>query len=204
MPSAPCLTPAALRDELRAATRDMHALLDRHPVLTPLVRPGLTEAQYGLALNALYAFNQPVEAVLASFVARRGLAFDFAAYQRLPDLAADLQQLGWRLPAPLWSGPRLKSVGDFVGCMYVMAGAALGGQVISRQIQASLGITPNSGGRFFAGCGPSTVERWQDFLDFAAATCTEDDLPDACRSATHLFQSMLTLLDSLPVFKRHC
>jgi heme oxygenase (biliverdin-IX-beta and delta-forming) len=203
MPSSLCLTPEAVRGELRAATRDMHALLDRHPVLTPLVRPGLTAAQYGVAINALYAFNKPVEDVLANFVARRYLAFDFAAHARVADLAADLQQQGWRLPAPLWSGPRLQSIGDFVGCMYVMAGAALGGQVISRQIQASLAITPSTGGRFFAGCGASTAERWQDFLDFAASACTEDDLPDACRSATHLFQSMLTLLDSLPVFKRN-
>jgi heme oxygenase len=196
------MTIADLRSELREATRDVHTLLDRHRVLAPLVRPGLTADQYGLALNALYAINQPVEARLAAFVERHNLPFDFFPYIRMPDLAADLSQQGWPSPAALWHGPDMNAIGDFIGCMYVLTGSALGGQVIFRQIQSSLPVTPQDGGRFFAGYGESTAAMWQGFLEFAAASCSAHDLPVARQAATNLFQNILTLLDSLPVFKR--
>lgn len=196
------LTSDDLRSELRAATRDLHSLLDHHRVLAALVRPGLTLDQYGLALSALYVINRPVEENLAAFVRHSRLPFDFSPYIRMPRLAADLSQQGWPLPAVLWQGPEIPSIGAFVGCMYVLTGSALGGQVISRQIQSSLPVTPELGGRFFAGYGESTAAMWQDFLEFAAASCSDNDLPVARQAAANLFQNMLTLLDCLPVFKR--
>lgn len=200
MQSATYLVSDAMRNELRSATRELHARLDRHPVLSPLVRPNLSSELYALALNALYVINQPVEQRLAEFVMDQRLPLDFQSYERMPDLAADLQALGWPVPEPIWLGPRLASIGDFVGNMYVLTGSALGGQLIFRQVQVSLPAAATVGGRYFAGYGPSTAERWQGFLEFAASSCQRADLEDACRAARRLFQDMLLMLDDLPSF----
>jgi heme oxygenase len=192
-----------LRNELRSATRQLHARLDRHPVLSPLMRPGLTRDQYGLVLNALYAINLPVEKGLAGFAKANALPLDFLPYERMSQLVADLRQEGWKIPAPLWSGPRLDSMGDFVGTMYVLVGSALGGQMIFRQIQSSLPASATVGGRYFAGYGESTAELWQGFLEFAASTCSAADLEDARQAACRLFEAMLDRLDALPSFSRN-
>lgn len=197
------LTSDQLRSELRMATRDLHATLDHHPVLTPLVKPDLSAESYGRALCALYAINQPVEMALAGFAEQQVLSFDYAPYRRMKDLAADIKQQGWVLPSPMWSGPPIGGLGDFVGCMYVLTGSSLGGLVISRQVQRSLPVTAEAGGRFFAGDGELTATRWQDFLEFSAASCSSDDIAQASRAAAQLFQSMLSLLDNLPAFNRN-
>jgi heme oxygenase (biliverdin-IX-beta and delta-forming) len=49
------------------------------------------------------------------------------------------------------------------GCLYVMEGSTLGGQLISRHLHARLGIDPDHGGRFFHGYGARTGSMWKVF-----------------------------------------
>jgi heme oxygenase len=57
-----------------------------------------------------------------------------------------------------------------VGCLYVLEGATLGGQFISRHL-ATLGIGPANGGLFFHGYGAKTGEMWKSFQTNATGFC---------------------------------
>jgi heme oxygenase (biliverdin-IX-beta and delta-forming) len=48
-----------------------------------------------------------------------------------------------------------------LGCLYVLEGATMGGRMITRHLQATFGITPDAGGRFFDGYGADTGKMWQ-------------------------------------------
>jgi heme oxygenase len=59
--------------------------------------------------------------------------------------------------------PDLGTAAKLFGCLYVLEGATLGGQIITRHLNASLGLTPQSGGSFFSGYGQHTGSRWKEF-----------------------------------------
>ncbi|MEN9478965.1 MAG: hypothetical protein RLZZ298_360 [Pseudomonadota bacterium] len=186
---------AMLQAELRAATRDLHHRLDHHALLAPLVRSGLSMADYGLALQALYAINAPTERAISDYIDAQGLPFNYAARCRMPDLLSDLAYLGLSVPPMAWVGPDLHSPGQLVGCLYVLEGSTLGGRVIFKQLQSALKLDEATGGRFFAGNGDQTIPMWQAFWGFAADICPPEQLPDASEAAAALFVSILALLD---------
>jgi heme oxygenase len=152
-------------------------------------------ADYGLALQSLYAINAPTEKAISDYIDAQKLPFDYAARRRMPDLLADLKYLGLNTPQLAWNGPNICSHGELVGCLYVLEGSALGGRVIFKQLQSALKLTDLTGGRFFAGNGEQTMPMWQAFWKFAADICPHEQLPDATKAAATLFESILALLD---------
>ena len=73
----------------------------------------------------------------------------------------------------------------------MLEGATLGGQIISRHVRRTLGLTPETGARFFHGNGARTADMWRTFraaLDgFAADPATADAVVE---SANATFRSM--------------
>ena len=193
--SAPGNWLPALQGELRDATRELHHRLDHNPLLAPLVRPGVSMADYGTALQALYAINAPTELCIADYIQAQGLAFDYQTHRRMPDLLSDLEFFALPVPPQGWSGPLIDSPGALVGCLYVLEGSTLGGRVIFRQLQSALQISDQAGGKFFAGHGEQTMRMWQSFWDFAADICPEAQLASARQAAAGLFESILSLLE---------
>jgi len=117
------------------------------------------------------------------------VGIDFAARRKLPLLERDLDALGIpRSQAPDDEGPSTQMDLDFAfGYMYVVEGATLGGQVISRHL-AKLGIGPDNGGLFFNGYGSRTGEMWKSFQVSAANYCvTEDQVCQAVSGAKSAF-----------------
>jgi heme oxygenase len=49
---------------------------------------------------------------------------------------------------------------DLAGCLYVLEGASLGGQALSRLLHRRLGLAKGSGAAFFAGDEERTLPRW--------------------------------------------
>ena len=56
--------------------------------------------------------------------------------------------------------PELSCFEDLAGCLYVLEGACLGGQVLTPLLHRRLGLTKGSGAAFFAGDEESTLPRW--------------------------------------------
>jgi len=74
--------------------------------------------------------------------------------------------------------PALATEAEGLGCLYVVEGSTLGGQVITRQLLKSLGLTAENGVAFFNGYGAETGLRWKAFgawLEEGAAQLDHDD-----------------------------
>jgi heme oxygenase len=119
------------------------------------------------------------------------VGIDYAARRKLPLLERDLDALGIpRSRAAAEVAPASRLDLDFaLGCLYVVEGATLGGQVISRHL-AKLGIGPDNGGRFFHGYGARTGEMWKSFQVSAVNYCvTEDQVSQAVSGARSAFSN---------------
>ena len=87
---------------------------------------------------------------------------------KLPWLEKDLSALGIdgdaREQLPVCGElPPCDSLAEALGCLYVLEGASLGGQVISQHFQHSLALEANNGLAFFTSYGQETRTMWQTF-----------------------------------------
>jgi heme oxygenase len=178
---------------LRAETSERHAGLEQRMTV---MDPRLSRADYRALLEGFFGFYAPLEARLGASPVWAELAFDFAARRKVQRLEQDLLALGktgeelTRLPrcAEL---PELDTLPQVLGCLYVIEGATLGGQVITRHLLATHGITPETGGAFFAGYGAETGARWQAFGAMMTAAAERVGAADAIvASANRTFETL--------------
>jgi heme oxygenase len=158
---------------LKSATRVEHEALE---TTFDVTNAGLTMADYVRYLQRFLGYYAPLERRLAA----NGLdSFDLTPRLKAHRLACDLRVLG-AAPAGGISLcgelPPLSSPAQHWGCLYVLEGATLGGQVISRLLGERLHITPQSGCSFFWGYGAQTGPMWKIFRaaleDYASSAST--------------------------------
>lgn len=185
---------------LRRETRAEHAEAERW---VPLLGPGVTLVAYRAYLEAMLAYCGPLEIALASVPGLDDALPDWRFRRKLPFLARDLNQLaamGCRREALVDSSflvPR--NVAQAFGCLYVVEGATLGGQVIARHLRASLGIDRSRAGAFLHCYGDEVGAMWKAFgraLDaFAPTWAHRGEMLVSARSA---FENVTTMLSSGP------
>jgi heme oxygenase len=154
-----------VRQELKRATADLHRRLE---TALRLLEPDLDLDRYRRILECFFGFYAPIEAGIAR-VASDGPALGLPLRERAALVESDLLSLGLsrrdvaELPrcADL---PRLSGTADAAGCLYVLEGACLGGQMIAPALRERFGIARGSGGSFFVGDGEGTKARWSVFL----------------------------------------
>lgn len=154
-----------LLPSLKAGTQHEHQRLEERLDLFNRVTD-LTS--YRGLLEAFFTLYTPLEEALVGAADWNDLGWDFEGSRKTAWLAQDLLNLGAE-PARLDALPRcqrlppLSSPSHAVGCLYVLEGSTLGGQLISRRFSSTLGTTPVHGGRFFAGYGEETMTHWRAF-----------------------------------------
>jgi len=187
-PSTPDGVPAVLA-ALRAGTRELHERFDHG---LGLVGP-ITPERYRAVLEAFLGYYQPLEENLARVQGLRESGYDVLSNQRVPRLRRDLLALGLahealsRLPlSPQVPAPA--SVPEAFGCLYVLEGASLGGQIISRHVRQHLGLGPDNGVTFFHGHGAETGPRWKAFVGLLDRVAGHpDDIPRVVGGARATF-----------------
>ena len=148
---------------LREATRADHLRLEG---ALNLLDPDLTRDRYGRVLVAFHGFYAPLEAQFRRHHRAASLELDFELPCRAPLLVADLAVLG-KSPAahddvPL---PEIRTLSEFAGRLYVVEGAALGGQILAHHLADRWALGRDSGVAFFSGSGPrETGRRWARVL----------------------------------------
>ena len=171
-----------LRPQLRQATARLHHRVEDQ---LQLLDAELSLERYSRILEVFLGFYAPVEAGLFA-----GPSLEVSLRDRSELLRCDLVALGRsrrdvaNLPR-CTELPRLASVEDAAGCLYVVEGACLGGQVVARAVNRRLGISIESGGSFFVGDGNKTSLRWATvlaWLEGFSGTRTEHVVRAACET----------------------
>ena len=180
-----------LLERLRTDTRDEHLALEAE---LDLVSDRLSLDAYRRVLRRFHGFHAAVEAAPSWAEAARQVGLDPEPCRRLPLLAADLSLLGDPAPESLprcAEPPPLDSLAKAAGCLYVLEGATLGGQVIVRHLERRLGLTAAHGASYFHGHGASTGARWHAFRSGLATWSAQAGADDAVvASALATFRAM--------------
>lgn len=183
---------APIHAELRGRTALLHQELEQR---LDLIGPGLSLDRYRWVLRTFHGWYAPVEAQLAPF-ADATPSREFTLRDRTALLARDLQACG--APAGAIAAlprcrdlPPLLTIEQRAGCLYVIEGAALGGQIITRALDRQLGLRDRGGSVFFAGDGEATGLRWRRVLawldDVARRSARSDDIiVSACETFSSL------------------
>lgn len=178
-----CLDSPKLLDALRTRTGQLHVHLEKR---MPFFCAHLDCGLYTRLIQAYYGFYQPLEtALIRSTCVPAGL--DLAVRLKVPTLLRDLEALGAR-PEPLAlcrDVPLIDSPGACLGVLYVLEGATLGGQVLRRQIHATLGLDEHSGAAFLNVYGADTGRRWKAFLALLDEQPADPVLHEAAARAAH-------------------
>ena len=154
-----------IRQQLKRETTSLHQRLETD---LGLLGADLSLDQYRRTLELFLGFYSPLEAGMAHLVVS-GLAFEFPLRARAGLIEIDLRSIGLSrcqvdgLPRCV-DLPRLTSLEELAGCLYVIEGACLGGQRIAPVLRERLGVTQSCGASFFVGDAERTPERWSRFL----------------------------------------
>jgi heme oxygenase (biliverdin-IX-beta and delta-forming) len=150
--------------KLREATRDQHENLEN---TVDVMGEVFSLENYKTLLTKFYRFYAAIEPKVAENDLA-GAGFDFGARRKTPLLEKDLEALGIlekvRAHVAPWNGvPDVSSLSRAFGSIYVMEGATLGGQVITRHLKQDFGLTADNGAAFFSSYGAQVGAMWKSF-----------------------------------------
>ena len=132
--------------QLKHQTADAHAALEGRLNVFEQVR---THDDYRRLLARFFTLHEPIEARLAAAADWPALGFDFSARRKAALLRDDLRALGVS-EADLAALPRARDLpaaaglAEAVGCLYVLEGSTLGGQILAKHFNTTLGLTPEN------------------------------------------------------------
>ena len=157
--------------QLREQTRAHH---ERVESAVRVMDERFDREAYIWLLARFWGFYRPAEQRLRSVLEETTLPLDLDSRWKTPLLERDLRALGEGamldtelLPMCL-AFPPVQRVAEALGCMYVLEGATLGGQIILRHLRRTLGVEPESGAAFFGSYGAEVGPMWKCFGDVLA------------------------------------
>jgi heme oxygenase len=184
---------------LRQATQHDHQAIEARVDLPSRLQ---SVAGYRRLLEHFWGFYAPIEQQVASGPDWASYGVDIQQRMKAPALARDLQALGLPPGAvaalPLCQAlPAPDSFPYRLGCLYVLEGATLGGQIIAREVYSRLGLTPERGCSFFASYGEQVGLMWRAFrallLQAAVDEAAEVALVRGARETFEAFDQWLAI-----------
>lgn len=187
------LTPPTLSARLRAETRPAHEALEDALDLDASLA---SREAYGHLLGRFYAFHAGWEPVLAQIIADPAF---FQPRRKLRLLAADLRYLGLTVGqidaiAPHPPATPLNTPSQAYGALYVLEGSTLGGQLISRQVAARLGLGAEGGAQYYNAYGSAVGAMWRTFGQRLVELAPSLDNDAVVAAATTTFGQMQACL----------
>ena len=164
----------------------------------PLLDPDMSLDTYRQLLTRFLGYYAPLEALLQTKIENYWPGKDYVCTERekVPHLKKDLQVLGEStLQEYCTKLVQIETPAQVLGCLYVIEGATLGGQIISKHLLGNLGLGPDSGAAFFNGYGANSGSRWQSFRSFltsSAEPISQDD--EIVVSANETFRTLAAWL----------
>ena len=166
--------------ELRVTTHDFHERLHDHPMLSTLITRNLTRNDY---LWVLFSFERFYEAL--------GGQIDFELIQEKLSLIRQDTDFLASNDRPLPQCTYFKNEYDHnhaLGVKYVIIGSALGGSLISKNIEKQLKLKPGNGNSYF-GSSPDTARRyWKNYQVTLEKECT--NIQTCSKAALNTFEML--------------
>ena len=187
---------------LKARTRSHH---ERAEAALPLMDDGLTLDRYRDTLGAFLGVYWPLEERLGALHAWDALGFDFERRRKAGLIDRDLLALGLSAAdvalVPLCPDlPPVDTLPRALGALYVMEGATLGGQVIRRRLERTLGLDATGGVAFFSSYGDGVGPMWKEFQGLVRRSiATHDELDAMVDSAAATFDTLTSWIARAPV-----
>lgn len=177
---------------LREETSRNHSAIESH---MPLLDPQMSLRTYRQLLARFWGYYAPLEDRLRSEVGIYWPTKEYLCSDRakVPHLEKDLRVLGKSLdPLECCTNlPELNTPAQVLGCLYVIEGATLGGQIISKHLLANLGLGIDNGAAFFNGYGANSGSQWQFFRSFLTKNAEPINQDDAIvASANETFRTL--------------
>lgn len=187
----------SLLHDLRDATRAAHDELEQTAILTPLLSASLERSQYINVLTMFARFYQTADHHLLTMQKTLTEHIPGYTYQpRLPYLQQDLIALGTQPPLSPCNIPAPENLHAAIGWCYVIEGSSQGGRIITRRLQQTLALQPDSGLSFFHYFGYEH-SGWDTLKNWLAThpRPDTDNTPASSYSegARHLFSALTTL-----------
>jgi len=164
--------------ELKTVTHDIHERLHNHPMLSNLVTENLTFNDYRWVLFAFERFYEGLE---------NQVNFELIQ-EKLCLIRKDTNSLGFK-ENPLPKCTYFKNKYDqnhILGIKYVIIGSALGGSLISKNIEKIFKLESGNGNSYF-GSSPDTARTyWKNFQSMLEEECT--DIQNCSTAALNIFE----------------
>lgn len=149
-----------VHQRLKQATSSYHVQIEQTPLLAKIMSPDITMAEYSVLLQKFYGYIHPSEIKIKS-TPWVSLLSD---REKSPLLVNDLAALNHTPTLHFCENlPPLINAEQVLGYLYVMEGATLGGQIITKMISRRLGTTAEKQGTYFYGYGKETKAKWDEF-----------------------------------------
>src|SRR5579862_5817070 len=145
---------------LKTGTEDLHRAIE---TVVPLMDPRLTVAEYADYLERIFPFYDAVEGRLLCVPGLRAAISDLDERWKTKSLSADLNSLHVLPRGSLNQSfvPELKTLPQALGCLYVLEGSTLGGQILVRAVRNALGPAVENKMRFLASYGTQVPQKWR-------------------------------------------
>ena len=168
----------------------------------PLMDASLTLDRYRQTLAKLLGFYTPLEERLA-LADWSLIGLDPTRRVKAPLLVSDLASLDLS-PEQIAELPRCHDLPDTgspagaLGCLYVLEGATLGGQLVRRHVAERLGLGPQNGCAFFAAYGDAVGPMWREYQQRLATVVDRGsaDPNDVIAAARRTFDALTRWLDT--------
>lgn len=150
---------------LRAETQENHKRLESR---LDLLERALSLERYRELVARFYGFYVPMESCLEAICREALPQVEYSQRRKLPWLVQDLERLGLSREQvealPMCAQlPEVREAAQALGCLYVLEGSTLGGQIISRHLQSVHGLDAENGAAFFRSYGPQIGPMWRAF-----------------------------------------
>ena len=195
MQRLPQVTPATMRERLRAETAALHTEVERCLDITARLR---SVSSYANLVATLFGYHEPLERTAAGAPTPEP-PLGFSPWGCAALLARDLRALrpcsdvaGVRRCTRL---PALDRPEHVAGCLYVVEGSALGGQEIAREGRRHRGLSGDCVA-FFTGTGAETGLRWRRVVAWLdEVTSAGADADEIVHGARDTFGTLIAWLD---------
>ncbi len=187
----------SLAARIKQSTQPLHDKIEQNMFVKDLFSSEPTKESYKNWLLKFYGFYIPVEAQFNHFAELAAEPVNFPERVKLPLLENDLNYLGVDQDA-LTQAPRceaypeLNNIYEALGCLYVLEGSTMGGQIMSRKVKTVFDFEEDKGNLFFKAYGKDSKRMWEIFKNFLNEYPMNDvQQQQTLDSATHTFKSLM-------------